>query len=174
MQLNGESKVRAEPQINRIGVDFQMKPENEGVLLPWSRASEKLEKSTVYWVASTRSDGRPLVVPVWGVWDGEAFYLRINPYTRTMKNLQCNPNITVHLESGEDAVIFDTTVSMLEDSERKNEVIEAFNNKYQFPQPKAAYFVGKPQVAQCQLCHGIGETAANEYRSTATKYRWND
>ena len=36
-------------------------------LLPWSFALERLEKARNYWVATTRPDGRPHTVPVWGV-----------------------------------------------------------------------------------------------------------
>ena len=37
-------------------------------LLPWSWAVERLERSHDYWVATIRPDGRPHVMPVWGIW----------------------------------------------------------------------------------------------------------
>jgi len=37
-------------------------------LLPWSWAVERLQRSHDYWVATVRPDGRPHVMPVWGVW----------------------------------------------------------------------------------------------------------
>ncbi len=37
-------------------------------LLPWSWARSRLEHSRNYWVATTWPDGRPHVMPVWGVW----------------------------------------------------------------------------------------------------------
>ena len=43
-------------------------------LLPWSYVSERMEQSRSYWIATTRADGRPHVMPVWGVWLDEVFY----------------------------------------------------------------------------------------------------
>ncbi len=40
-------------------------------LLPWSWAVEFLSKGRNYWVATTRPDGRPHVMPVWGIWMDE-------------------------------------------------------------------------------------------------------
>ena len=37
-------------------------------LLPWSWAAERLAKARTYWLATTRPDGRPHAMPVWGVW----------------------------------------------------------------------------------------------------------
>ena len=37
-------------------------------LLPWSWAVERLERSHDYWMATLRPDGRPHVMPVWGIW----------------------------------------------------------------------------------------------------------
>lgn len=164
--------MNKQPQVNRIGVPFDMKPEDEGVLLPWERASKKLNDATIYWVCTTREDGRPLSVPVWGVWRDETFYIRVNPYTRTRNNLEKNQNLVVHLESGEDAVIFDSIAEEIKDEELIKSVADAFVEKYDFPQPSAIYYKAQPLEAMCQKCHGVGEQAANEYRATGTKYKW--
>ncbi len=41
-------------------------------LLPWRWAVARLERSHDYWVATVRPDGRPHVMPVWGVWMDDA------------------------------------------------------------------------------------------------------
>jgi len=160
------------PKLNRIGVPFDMKPEDEGILIPWSEASQKLNESIVYWVCSVSPAGKPLAVPVWGVWQEETFYIRANPYTRTRQNIDENSNIVVHLESGEDAVIFDAIAEKIVDEDQRAAISQAFDEKYQFSQPSAVFYQAKPITAMCQLCHGIGEIAANEYRASATKYSW--
>ena len=37
-------------------------------LLSWAEAERRLTASHDYWVATVRPDGRPHVMPVWGVW----------------------------------------------------------------------------------------------------------
>src|SRR5581483_5634383 len=51
----------------KLPKNYGVRANNRG-LLPWSWAVERLEKSKNYWVASTRPDGRPHVMPVWGAW----------------------------------------------------------------------------------------------------------
>src|SRR6185437_13395833 len=63
--------------------------------LPWKWATERLERSHNYWICSTRPDGRPHAVPVWGVWVENAFYFSTDPKSRKAKNLKANPAISV-------------------------------------------------------------------------------
>jgi len=43
--------------------------------LPWSWAVERLSAAHNYWICTTRPDGRPHAVPVWGVWLDDAVWL---------------------------------------------------------------------------------------------------
>ena len=46
-------------------------------LLPWAEAERRLTASHDFWCATVRPDGRPHVMPVWGVWlDGAALVLQ--------------------------------------------------------------------------------------------------
>ncbi len=78
-----------------------------GQFLPWPRASARLKRARNYWVATTRPDGRPHVMPVWGVWLDSTFYFSTDRRTRKARNLAVNPRVVVHLESGDDAVILE-------------------------------------------------------------------
>jgi hypothetical protein len=95
-----------EPRISRPRI-----PQGYGVprslkgTLPWSWARERLEATIVYWVASTRPDGRPHAMPTWGAWVNDAFWMEGSPETRRMRNLALNPEAVVHLERGPDVVI---------------------------------------------------------------------
>ena len=40
--------------------------------LPWAWATERLNRARNYWIATTRSDGRPHSRPVWGIWLNKA------------------------------------------------------------------------------------------------------
>lgn len=79
----------------------------EGPFLDWAEVEDWLIEATEYWLATTRPDGRPHVVPRWGVWLDEHFWYDGSPETRHARNLTLNPACALHLESG-------TTVTIVE------------------------------------------------------------
>lgn len=102
-------------------------PKTTDGLLPWSYAEQRLAESRNYWIATTRPDGRPHVMPVWGVWLQGALYLGTDRASRKSRNLSRNPAVVVHLESGDEAVIVEGTVS---EQPASQEVDEAYQAKY--------------------------------------------
>jgi nitroimidazol reductase NimA-like FMN-containing flavoprotein (pyridoxamine 5'-phosphate oxidase superfamily) len=52
-----------------------------------------------------RPNGHPHVIPKWGVWVAGSFYFDGSPQTRHARNLEKNPFISLHLESGDQVVI---------------------------------------------------------------------
>ena len=74
-------------------------------LLPWSWAVERLTKARNYWVATTRPDGNPHAMPVWGVWIDDAFYFSTGTQSRKARNLAENPRCVIGCEIGPDQVI---------------------------------------------------------------------
>jgi nitroimidazol reductase NimA-like FMN-containing flavoprotein (pyridoxamine 5'-phosphate oxidase superfamily) len=80
-------------------------PETDEGLLPWSWATRRLEAALNYWLGTTRPDGRPHAMPAWAVWLDDALYLEGSPATRRARNLAKNPEMVVHLESGDEVVI---------------------------------------------------------------------
>lgn len=84
-------------------------PESDDTLLSWSEVEQRLVASAQYWMATTRPDGSPHVVPRWGAWiDGGLFYDGA-PTTRHVRNLALNRSCTLHLENGWKAVIVEGT-----------------------------------------------------------------
>jgi nitroimidazol reductase NimA-like FMN-containing flavoprotein (pyridoxamine 5'-phosphate oxidase superfamily) len=75
--------------------------------LPWSFAEERLAAARNYWISTTRPDGRPHAMPVWGVWLDGKLYFEGSPETRRGRNLAANPAVAVHLESGDQVVILE-------------------------------------------------------------------
>lgn len=80
-------------------------PETTDGVLAWSDVEARLVAATSYWLASTRPDGRPHVVPRWGVWLDGRFWYDGSPDTLHAKNVRANPACALHLESGTEAVI---------------------------------------------------------------------
>jgi hypothetical protein len=64
-------------------------------LLPWSWAVERLTRSHDYWVATVRPDGRPRVMPVWGVWMDDALWFSSSRGSRKARNLAANAHCTI-------------------------------------------------------------------------------
>jgi hypothetical protein len=73
--------------------------------LSWKHVEEALRDSRHYWLATTRPDGRPHVMPRWGVWLDANFWYDGSPETIHVRNLDQNANAVLHLESGREAVI---------------------------------------------------------------------
>ena len=104
-----------DPMTSRPGSDRPQMPEGYGVaattdgLLEWDDVVARLEASPQYWMATTRSDGRPHVVPRWGAWiDGRLWYDG-SPDTIHARNLRANPACVLHLEDGWQCVVVEGT-----------------------------------------------------------------
>jgi hypothetical protein len=78
-------------------------------LLPWSHVERKLTEAKNYWLCTVRPNGHPHAVPKWGVWVDGRLYFDGSPETRHARNIAENPNVSVHLESGDEAIILDGT-----------------------------------------------------------------
>jgi nitroimidazol reductase NimA-like FMN-containing flavoprotein (pyridoxamine 5'-phosphate oxidase superfamily) len=84
-------------------------PAGDSGLLEWAPVEQRLIESKHYWLATVRPDGRPHVIPRWGVWVDQRFYYDGSPTTRHARNAEQNPACTLHLEDGWRAVILDGT-----------------------------------------------------------------
>jgi len=73
--------------------------------VPWSHVEQRLTQAKSYWLCTVRPDGRPHAVPKWGVWLDGKIYFDGSPETRHARNIAENPHVTLHLESGDEAVI---------------------------------------------------------------------
>jgi hypothetical protein len=62
--------------------------------IPWSRALKQLESSSagVYWLATTKPDGRPHVAATGALWVDGKIYFVSGARTRKSRNLSANPS----------------------------------------------------------------------------------
>ena len=77
--------------------------------LTWDWVAEQLAESKHYWLCSVRPDGRPHVVPRWAVFVDGKIYYDGSPETRHSRNIEINPNVSVHLESGTEVIMLEGT-----------------------------------------------------------------
>jgi nitroimidazol reductase NimA-like FMN-containing flavoprotein (pyridoxamine 5'-phosphate oxidase superfamily) len=74
-------------------------------ILAWDEVEKRLVEATHYWICSVRPNHNPHVIPRWAVWVEGRLYYDGSPETRHAKNIEGNPNVAMHLESGAEAVI---------------------------------------------------------------------
>jgi nitroimidazol reductase NimA-like FMN-containing flavoprotein (pyridoxamine 5'-phosphate oxidase superfamily) len=79
-------------------------PDTDEGLLEWSAVERRLVESKHYWLATVRPDGRPHLIPRWGVWVDDALYYDGSPTTRHARNAERNPACSLSLEDGWHAV----------------------------------------------------------------------
>ena len=133
-------------------------------MLDWAWADERLAVSRNYWIGTADEDGRPRAIPVWGVWIDDSVVFGTNVRSRKAQNLERDPRVVVHLESGDEAVILEGDVDTIEATE---EIADAFSAKYDWrPDPGAddstRWYRLRPKLAQAWL-----ET---DYPKTATRF----
>lgn len=75
--------------------------------LTWEWVAAQLSAARHYWLCSVHPDGRPHVIPRWGVFLDGKFYYDGSPETRHARNIAKNPRVSLHLESGSDVVIIE-------------------------------------------------------------------
>jgi hypothetical protein len=106
------------------------KPADSSSLKPWSWALERLEKSHNYWIATSRHDGQPHLMVVWGIWWQDAFWFSTGPRTRKAKNLAGNARCAIGTEKADEAVILEGTAQSVSDRTVWKQLIEIYNRKY--------------------------------------------
>jgi hypothetical protein len=100
-------------------------------LLPWSWAVERLQRSHDYWVATIRPDGRPHVMPLWGVWLNDALWFSSSRGSRKARNLAVNPHCTITTDNPYEPVIIECTAALIEELAAITRFVAATNQKYE-------------------------------------------
>jgi PPOX class probable F420-dependent enzyme len=99
-------------------------------LLPWSWAEERLTRSHDYWVATTRPDGRPHVMPVWGVWDDGALWFSSSKGSRKARNLTAEARCAVTTDNAWEPVVIEGVAGVVTDHDALVRYIGLENEKY--------------------------------------------
>ena len=138
---------------------------DEGTL-PWSWVVEQVTLSRNYWICTTRPDGRPHAMPVWGLWLDEAVVFSTDPESLKARNFLARPDIVVHLESGDEMVVIEGRVEALARS-----LVEAFVDAYD---AKYAYRPTAEQAAGVYLVRPQRVLAWREqdFPTTATRFQF--
>jgi hypothetical protein len=140
-------------------------------LKPWSWALEHLENSHNYWIATSRPEGSPHLMLVWGIWWQDAFWFSTGRRTRKAKNIAVHPQCVIGTEKADEAVILEGTVEEIKDRTVWKQLVEIYNRKYGgdvgplLESSGGSVFRVQPQVAFAQDEH------AEDFTESVT--RWN-
>lgn len=144
---------------------YGLLPATEGKgLLDWAWAEERLVASHNYWIATARPDGRPHLMPVWGVWHDAALWFSTGGDSVKARNLRANPACAASTESGGEAVIAEGRVELVSDVEKLGPVYAAYRAKYEWPMQGEPFLRLVPAVVFGLIEH------ADQFSSSATKW----
>lgn len=168
---------RAKPKASRPHMPgYGLLDANSGKgLLEWSWATERLVKARTYWLATTRPDGRPHSMPVWGVWLENAFCFSTGRESRKARNLAANPNCVISAEVANgatinDAIIIEGIAEEVADQTLRRRFADLYGAKYQWDMEGFAepVYLVRPAVAFAFI------EGADEFTGTATRWIFHD
>jgi hypothetical protein len=107
-------------------------PKHKKGLLEWSTIAERFKTERNFWIATTSPEGTPHVRPTWGVYVEDTICFGGGPKTRWSRNLEANPKVSIHLESGAQVVVAEGTVDRITDADdpKLKEIDDAYEVKY--------------------------------------------
>ena len=101
-------------------------------LLPWSWAEERLALARNYWLATVGADGRPHVVPIWGIWRDGQLLFGTAMSSRKARNMRRSTAAAVHLESGDEVVILEGNTDEVVEPTARARFADIYQAKYAF------------------------------------------
>ena len=105
--------------------------DNPKKFVAWEEVEANLSESRHYWLCTVRPNNCPHSIPKWAVWVDGQLYFDGSPQTRHAKNIALNPFVSLHLESGEKAVILDGTAKEIKPPrELAIKISNAYKAKY--------------------------------------------
>jgi general stress protein 26 len=99
-------------------------------LLPWKWARERLTRSHNYWMVTTRPNGAPHAMPVWGIWVDSVFYFSTGRQSRKARNLAGNAHCVVCNERADEAVIVEGIANEVTNAKLIERLAPRYHSKY--------------------------------------------
>jgi general stress protein 26 len=167
------NEMYEEPEASRpsLPVQYGLLGPTEGQgLLPWTWATERLARSRGYWLTTTRPDGRPHVMVVWGVWLHNAFWFATIANSRKARNLAANPHCVVCPDQADEAVIVEGVAEQVIDPMVRKHFHDVYASKYQEELELGQFLIYRvrPRVAFAFISDAIA------YPRTATRWTFQD
>ena len=131
--ITAKTRAKSQPKADRPfapGYGIVGAEDGKG-LLSWAWVARKMDNCRTFWLATIHAgQGRPHVMPVWGVWLDDAFFFSTGRKSRKGQNLAANPACTITNDDGEEAVIVEGLATHAEDASEQERVAIAYEKKY--------------------------------------------
>jgi len=101
-----------------------------GGLLTWAETERRLTVSHDYWCATVWPDGRPHVMPVWGVWHAGALWFSSGLRSRKARNLAADPRCSLATDDALHPAVLEGRAERVVDPDRIDGFRRAVNAKY--------------------------------------------
>lgn len=165
-----EKKRRSSPHASRpLMPGYGMMFQESWKALSWAWADGRLSTAHNYWVATTREDGRPHVMPVWGIWLSNKFYFSTGRQSRKSRNLKKNPSCVICPEGAGEAVIMEGLAKELRNSSMRQQVRDVYKKKY--GSDLDSYSADPIYAVQPRVIFGLVESS-NKIRGNPTRWRF--
>lgn len=138
-------------------------------LLSWDWAVERLTASHDYWLATVWPDGRPHVMPVWGVWAEGAVWFSCSLSSRKAKNLARYPRCVLTTDNPREPLVVEGTADLVSDLPTISQFAGWTNAKYQTSYAADFY---DPAVNGCYRVRPTWVFGLDSDRFTASPTRW--
>jgi PPOX class probable F420-dependent enzyme len=121
-----------EPPADRpVMPGYGILPADEGSgLIPWAEVERRLAVAHDYWLATVALDGRPHVMPLWGIWLGGRLWFSTGRRSRKARNLAADPRCTLTTDDARDPVVVEGRAERVTDLGLIAAFVEAVNVKY--------------------------------------------
>jgi nitroimidazol reductase NimA-like FMN-containing flavoprotein (pyridoxamine 5'-phosphate oxidase superfamily) len=101
-----------------------------GAAVAWAEVPPRLADADGYWLATTRADGRPHLVPLLAVWDAGRLHFAAGAYTRKARNLAAKPDcVLTTRQEGLDLVV-EGAAAVVRDEAVLQRVADTYASKY--------------------------------------------
>jgi hypothetical protein len=152
----GKKPKASRPNMPGYGIN-----ESRKQLLRWKWAEGVLSKTRNYFLATVRTEGRPHVMPIWGVWINATFYFSAGEHSVKARNLQSNPNCIFCPGDAGEAVILEGVAERLADKKLQARVAKVYFQKYEWDLSELNQFIFaiRPKTAFGQIEKTFTQTA---------------
>ncbi len=97
----------------------------------WRAIEARLGREMAIWLATTRGDGRPHLIPIWFIWLNDKIYIATGDETQKFANLRYNQNVALSLPDTANVVIIEGEAHVA-DRNTVETLADYFYHKYEW------------------------------------------